>query len=91
MDNIRCLIVNGVECEPFVSCDKAVMANYADSILEAIDNILEIVKIPRAIIAVKSNDIKSIRMFNKYIKTYPNISLRFVEDAFPNGWGKTSS
>ncbi len=53
MDNIRCLIVNGVECEPFVSCDKAVMANYADSILEAIDNILEIVKIPRAIIAVK--------------------------------------
>jgi electron transport complex, rnfABCDGE type, C subunit len=86
MDNIRCLIVNGVECEPFVSCDKAVMTNYADSILEAIDNILEIVKIPRAIIAVKSNDIKSIRMFNKYIKTYPNISLRLVEDAFPNGW-----
>ena len=86
MDNIKCLIVNGVECEPFVSCDKAVMANYADSILEAIDNILEIVKIPRAIITVKSNDIKSIRMFNKYIKTYPNISLRLVEDAFPNGW-----
>ena len=86
IDNIKCLIVNGVECEPFVSCDKAVMANYADSILEAIDNILEITKIPRAIIAVKSNDVKSIRMINKYIKTYPNISLRLVEDAFPNGW-----
>lgn len=86
IDNIKCLIVNGVECEPFVSCDKAVMYNYAECILEAIDSILEIMKIPRAIIAVMSNDFKSIKMFNKYIKTYPNISLAFVDNAFPNGW-----
>lgn len=86
IDNIKCLIVNAVECEPFVSCDKVVVANYADNILEAIDNILDIMKIPRAIIAISNNDVKSIRMFNKYIKTYPNISLSLVEDAFPNGW-----
>lgn len=86
IDNIKCLVVNAVECEPFVSCDKVVVANFADNILEAIDNILDIMKIPRAIIAVKNNDVKSIRMFNKYIKTYPNISLSLVEDAFPNGW-----
>ena len=86
IDNIKCLVVNAVECEPFVSCDKVVVANYADNILEAIDNILDIMKIPRAIIAISNNDVKSIRMFNKYIKTYPNISLSLVEDAFPNGW-----
>lgn len=86
IDNIKCLIVNAVECEPFVSCDKVVVANHADNILEAIDNILDIMKIPRAIIAISNNDVKSIRMFNKYIKTYPNISLSLVEDAFPNGW-----
>lgn len=86
IDNIKCLIVNAVECEPFVSCDKVVVANYADNILEAIDNILDIMKIPRAIIAISNNDVKSIRMFNKYIKTYPNISLSLVENAFPNGW-----
>ena len=86
IDNIKCLVVNAVECEPFVSCDKVVVANYADNILEAIDNILDIMKIPRAIIAISNNDVKSIRMFNKYIKTYPNISLSLVENAFPNGW-----
>lgn len=86
IDNIKCLIINAVECEPFVSCDKVVVANYADNILEAIDNILDIMKIPRAIIAISNNDVKSIRMFNKYIKTYPNISLSLVENAFPNGW-----
>ncbi len=86
MDNIKCLLVNAVECEPFVSCDKAVTFNYADCILEAIDNILEVMDIPRGIIVVKSNDVKSIRAINKYIKTYPNISLKLVDDAFPNGW-----
>ena len=86
IDNIKCLVINAVECEPFVSCDKVVVANYADNILEAIDNILDIMKIPRAIIAISNNDVKSIRMFNKYIKTYPNISLSLVENAFPNGW-----
>lgn len=86
IDNIKCLLINGVECEPYVSTDKVVMVNYADCILESIDNILEIVKIPKAIIAVKANDTKSIKAFNKYIKTYPNISLSLVEDAFPNGW-----
>lgn len=86
IDNIKCLVVNAVECEPFVSCDKVVVANHADNILEAIDNILDIMKIPRAIIAISNNDVKSIRMFNKYIKTYPNISLSLVENAFPNGW-----
>ena len=86
IDNIKYLIVNGVECEPFVSCDKVVMANYPEQILEAIDNILEITKIKKALVAVKNNDTKSITALNKYIKTYPNISLVPVEDAFPNGW-----
>ncbi len=86
IDNIKYLIVNGVECEPFVSCDKVVMANYPEQILEAIDNILEITKIKKALVAVKDNDTKSIKALNKYIKTYPNISLVPVEDAFPNGW-----
>lgn len=86
MDNIKCLIVNAVECEPFVSCDKATVFNYADSILETVDNILDIMKIPKAVIAVMDNDVNSIKMINKYIKTYPNISLVLVDNAFPNGW-----
>lgn len=86
IENIKCLIVNAVECEPFISCDKAVVANYADNILEAIDNILEIMQIPSSVIAVKKTDLKSIRMLNKYIGTYPKITLSLVEDAYPNGW-----
>lgn len=85
-DNIKYLLVNAVECEPFISCDKTVIHNYSECILEAIDNIMEIMKIPKAYIVIKENNTDSINMINKYIKTYPNISISLVKDAYPNGW-----
>lgn len=85
-ENIKCLLVNAVECEPFISCDKAVIHNYIENILECIDNIMEIMTIPRAYIVVKDTNADSIKMINKYIKTYPNIKISLVKDAYPNGW-----
>lgn len=85
-ENIKCLLVNAVECEPFISCDKAVIHNYSESILECIDNIMEIMNIPIGYIVVKETNTESIKMINKYIKTYPNIKLSLVKDAYPNGW-----
>ncbi len=84
--DIKCLVVNGVECEPYISCDKAIMRNYAEDILEAIDAILEIMNIPYSIIAVKENDYETITSFNNYIGTYPNIKLYGMPDAYPSGW-----
>ena len=85
-ENIKCLLVNAVECEPFISCDKAVIHNYAEDILEAVDNIMEIMNIPNAYIVMKENNTDSIKMISKYIKTYPNIKISLVKDAYPNGW-----
>ena len=84
--DIKCLLVNAVECEPFISCDKAVIHNYAEKILEAVDDIMEIMKIPSAYIVMKEISTDAIKNINKYIKTYPNIKISLVKDAYPNGW-----
>jgi len=85
-DNIKYLLVNAVECEPFIASDKAVCYCYADSILEGIDNILEVMNIPKAIIVIKDVNTEIINSFNKYIGTYPNIKIHLTKDAYPNGW-----
>jgi len=85
-ENIRCLLVNAVECEPFISCDKAVIHNHAEDVLEAVDNIMEIMKIKKAYIVMKETNEDSINNINKYIGTYPNIKVAKVADAYPNGW-----
>ena len=86
IDNIRCLLVNAVECEPFISCDKALIHNHAEEILEAVDNIMEIMNIPVGYIVMKETNEDSMLNINKYIGTYPKIRVALVDDAYPNGW-----
>lgn len=84
--NIRYLIVNGVECEPYNSCDNAIMYQNAEEILEAIDAIMEINKIEKAYIGVNENNTKIIDNFLKYINTYPNIKVYSIPNYYPSGW-----
>lgn len=83
------LLVNGVECEPYIGCDKAVMNNYTEEILECVDSILEIMKIKKAYIVIKENNEKTLTKLKKYIGTYPNIDIRTMPDMYPAGWERS--
>ena len=83
---IKSLIVNSVECEIYASSDNAVIYNYTEEILEAIDAIMEIMKIDKAYIAVKSNNEIVIKKLLKHINTYPNIKVFPIMDAYPSGY-----
>lgn len=83
------LIINGVECEPFITADYALMMEYAEGLLEGIDAIMEIMSIPKAYVVLKVTNDRVIGEFNKYIGTYPNISLANVPDGYPAGWERS--
>lgn len=85
-EKIEYLLINGVECEPYISCDKSVIENYTEEILECIDSILEIMKIKKAYIVVKENNLKGIEKIEKYIGTYPNIEISTMPNVYPAGW-----
>ncbi len=85
-DGIRYLLVNAVECEPFISSDKAIIYNYSEEILEGISDILDIMGIERAIIVIKKSSRECISVLNKFIGSYPNISIYNTMDFYPNGW-----
>lgn len=85
-DGIKYLLINAVECEPYISCDKAIIYNYSEEILEGIDNILDIMGIEKAIIVIKKSNTRYIDALNKFIGTYPNISIYSTMDFYPNGW-----
>ena len=86
---IHYLIINGAECEVYSSADNAVMYEYTEELLEAIDAIMEIMNIEKSYIAVNENNNKIIKKFLKYINTYPNIKLYGLTDGYPNGWERS--
>ena len=85
-NDIKYLIINGVECEAFVSSDSAVMYNSPEEILECIDAILEIMHIDKAYIAINEKNEMVIKKMLRYINTYPNIKIYPVIDAYPAGY-----
>lgn len=87
-NKINYLIVNGVESDIYSSSDSATMYHYPEEILETIDAIMEIMNIDKTYIAINEKNTSIIRLFLKYINTYPNIKIYPILDAYPSGWEK---
>ena len=85
---INYLIVKGLDSDILASSDGALIYNYTQEILEAIDAIMEIMGIEKSYIAINENNSIVIKKILKYINTYPNIKVYPIIDAYPNGVDK---
>ncbi len=83
---IETLIINAVECEPFITADERIIELKCEEILEAIDAILEINNIKEAIIAIKKSNTHLKTILDNYIGTYLKIKLKLVSEYYPIGW-----
>ena len=86
---IELLIVNAVECEPYITADYSIMNEKCNELLEGINNIIRINKINNAILAIKKTNVEVIKKFKEIIDKYPKIELRIVRDIYPMGWERT--
>lgn len=84
----RTLIINAVECEPYIMADHTISKAKCEEILETIDAIVEINNLEQAIIVIKENNIELKEIFENYIGTYLKIKLRCVKNYYPAGWEK---
>lgn len=85
---IKTLLVNAVECEPYISADYVLLNTHTEEVLECIDMILDINNIDEAVIAVKKSNIELIKTLNSFIGTYLKIKVKEVPDVYPMGWEK---
>jgi len=83
---IKTLIINAVECEPYITADHTIVKNKCQEILETIDAILEINNIDEAIIAIKNTNTELKKYLDDFIGTYLNIKVCLVPDLYPMGW-----
>lgn len=86
---IKTLIVNAVECEPYITADYVLIREKCDEILETIDAIREINDIDEAIIAIKAHNTELKDIIDNYIGTYLKLKLVLVPNIYPMGWEKS--
>lgn len=79
------LILNGVECEPYLTCDHALMLARAEEIIAGAKIIKKVLNADRCYIAVERNKPDAIKLIKKKIKTERAIHLKILAVRYPQG------
>lgn len=83
--NIDTLIINAVECEPYIMADYALILEHAKEIVDAIYKIMKINNIKKSYIGIKKNNVDIINSLKKYIKD-DCLEIALVPSLYPMGW-----
>lgn len=81
------LIVNGLECEPYITTDDRLMQEYADEIMEGIRVLKHLLKPKLTLIGVEDNKPAAIESLNRHA-TDPDVLVKSVPTKYPSGGAK---
>ncbi len=82
------LIVNGAECEPYITCDQMLMQTDAAEIVLGIQVALHALEAPRCLIGIEDNKPDAIRALSDAAHQDPRIHVVVVPTRYPQGGEK---
>ena len=82
------LIVNGVECEPYLTSDHQLMMEKTDEILVGTTLVMKALNVEKAIIGIENNKKDALAQFRKRVKAYPHIHVEALKVQYPQGGEK---
>ncbi|MDR0502761.1 MAG: electron transport complex subunit RsxC [Treponema sp.] len=85
---IDTVIINGCECEPYLTTDNRVMIEESDRIVTGLKIILKVIQGARGIIAVEDNKPHAVSSMRKACEDVPGIEVAAVKTKYPQGCEK---
>lgn len=82
------LIINGAECEPYITSDYREMLENPEGILDGIRIAQELTSVRNVIIGIESNKPEAIKLFNGIIGKSSGIQLAVLKTRYPQGGEK---
>lgn len=86
--NVHTLLINGGECEPYLTCDDRLMQESAEAIVDGIRIMLHGMAAERAIVGIEDNKPRAFGAMRTAAKGFPNIEIRQVPTRYPMGWDR---
>lgn len=82
---IDTLVVNGCECEPFLTCDHRMMLELTDDLIAGTRYAMQATRVGRAVIGVEDNKPDAIAAIQARLPADGTISVAAVETKYPQG------
>lgn len=82
------LIINGVECEPYLTADHRLMLEKTEEMLVGIQIQMKALGVKTAIIGIENNKPDAIEHIRKMLPSYPGITVEPLKVKYPQGGEK---
>lgn len=84
----ECVIINGVECEPYITSDYRLMLEHADEILVGLELLMKASKVTKGYIGIEENKPAAIELLTEKTAGNPNIEIVPLAQKYPQGGEK---
>ena len=84
----ECVILNGVECEPYITADHQLMLEHADEILVGLDLLMRAAHVERGYIGIEENKPDAIRLLQEKTANRQDIKIVPLKMKYPQGGEK---
>ncbi len=84
----ECIIVNAVECEPYLTADHQLMLEKAEEIMVGVSILMKASKVNKAFIGIENNKPDAIELMTKVAADYAGIEVIGLKVRYPQGGEK---
>ncbi|MCL2599761.1 MAG: electron transport complex subunit RsxC [Treponema sp.] len=82
---IDTVLINGCECEPYLTTDNRVMIEESDRLVNGTQIIMKLIPDARIVIAIEDNKPEAIAAVRKSCENVPNVDVAVVKTKYPQG------
>lgn len=82
------LIINGAECEPYLTSDYRVMIEMPEQVLIGAAIMMKALGVTKGFVGIEENKPEAIRVLNGYSEKYPDIQIVPLKKKYPQGGEK---
>ena len=84
----ECVIINAVECEPYITADFRLMMEHADEILVGLDLLMKAAKVDKGYIGIETNKPEAIALLTEKTANDSRIEVVPLKQRYPQGGEK---
>ncbi|MDG1728275.1 MAG: electron transport complex subunit RsxC [Algibacter sp.] len=84
-NKVDCLIINGVECEPYLTADHRLMLERADEIIVGIQILMHALHINEAVIGIENNKKDAVKALKRAGQSDKRIKVAALQVKYPQG------
>lgn len=84
----ECLIINAVECEPYLTADHRLMLEHAEEIMVGVSILMKAVRVNKAYIGIEANKPDAIELMKKTASGYQGVEVVSLKVQYPQGGEK---